>query len=69
LADEADVPEVRPPTVDDVRRIARALEEAGARYLLIGGFAVVLHGGVRTTKGIDLLVDPAVRPTATGPGG
>lgn len=59
MADEADVPEVRPPTVDDVRRIARALEQAGARYLLIGGFAVVLHGGVRTTKDIDLLVDPA----------
>ncbi len=54
-----DVPEVRPPTLDDVRRICRALEEAGARYVLIGGFAVILHGGLRTTKDIDLLVDPA----------
>lgn len=41
------------------RRPSRALDEAGARYLLIGGFAVILHGGERTTKGIDLLVDPA----------
>jgi len=32
---------------------------AGARYLLIGGFALILHGGERTTKDIDLLVDPA----------
>jgi hypothetical protein len=56
---ETDVPEVRPPTVDDVRRLCRALEEAGARYVLIGGFAVILHGGERTTKDIDLLVDPA----------
>jgi predicted nucleotidyltransferase len=56
--DEPDVPEVRPPTLDDVRRICRALEEAGARYVLIGGFAVLLHGGERTTKDIDLLVDP-----------
>jgi hypothetical protein len=56
---EPDVPEVRPPTVDDVRRICRALDEAGARYVLIGGFAVILHGGERTTKDIDLLVDPA----------
>ncbi len=55
---EPDVPEVRPPTIDDVRRICRALEEAGARYVLIGGFAVILHGGARTTKDIDLLVDP-----------
>lgn len=54
-----DVPEVRPPTVDDVLRICRALDEAGARYVLIGGFAVILHGGERTTKDIDLLVDPA----------
>jgi hypothetical protein len=59
VADEADVPEVRPPTVDDLRRIGQALERAGARYLLIGGFAVILHGGERTTKDIDLLVDPA----------
>ena len=56
---ERDVPEVRPPTIDDVRRICRALEENGARYVLIGGFAVILHGGERTTKDIDLLVDPA----------
>jgi hypothetical protein len=55
--EEPDVPEVRPPTLDDVRRICRALEEAGARYVLIGGFAVILHGGERTTKDIDLLVD------------
>jgi hypothetical protein len=56
--EEPDVPEVRPPTIDDVRRICRALAEAGARYVLIGGFAVILHGGERTTKDIDLLVDP-----------
>lgn len=56
---DGDVPEVRPPTVDDVRRICRALDEAGARYVLIGGFAVILHGGLRTTKDIDLLVDPS----------
>lgn len=54
----SDVPEVRPPTIDDVRRICRALEDAQARYVLIGGFAVILHGGERTTKDIDLLVDP-----------
>jgi predicted nucleotidyltransferase len=38
-------------------RICHALNEAGARYILIGGFAVIAHGGARTTKDIDLLVD------------
>ena len=59
MAEDPGVPEVRPPTVEDVRRICRALAGAEARYVLIGGFAVILHGGVRTTKDIDLLVDPA----------
>jgi hypothetical protein len=58
VGDEGDIPEVRPPTIDDIRRVCRALAEAGARYVLIGGFAVILHGGLRTTKDIDLLVDP-----------
>ena len=47
----------RAPEPDDVVRICQALNEAGARYLLIGGFAVVAHGGGRFTKDIDLLVD------------
>ena len=51
--------EVRPPDVDDLVRIARALEAAGAHYVLIGGFAVISHGFARTTKDIDLLVDPS----------
>src|SRR2546426_216040 len=40
-------------------RIYRALNDAGARYLLIGGFAVMAHGAGRFTKDIDLLVDDA----------
>ncbi len=59
MGQESDVKEVRPPTIGDVRRICRALDETAARYVLIGGFAVILHGGERTTKDIDLLVDPA----------
>ena len=41
MDEEPDVPEVRPPTIDDIRRICRALDEAGAHYVLIGRFAVL----------------------------
>jgi len=47
----------RAPEPDDVVRICWALNEAGARYLLIGGFAVIAHGAGRFTKDIDLLVE------------
>lgn len=47
----------RAPEPDDVIRICRALNEAEARYLVIGGFAVIAHGAGRFTKDIDLLVD------------
>jgi hypothetical protein len=47
----------RAPEPDDVVRICRALNQAGARYLVIGGFAVMAHGAGRFTKDIDLLVD------------
>ena len=49
----------RPPTLEDVARIGHALNQAQARYLLIGGFAVIVHGSGRTTKDIDLLIDPS----------
>ena len=34
----------------------RALEEAKIRYLVVGGVAVVLHGFVRATADLDLMV-------------
>ena len=48
---------VRAPTIEDVSRLCRSLNETSARYILIGGFAVIAHGGGRTTKDIDFLVD------------
>ena len=49
----------REPQIEDLAKIGRALNETGARYLLIGGFAVIALGGTRTTKDIDLLIDPS----------
>lgn len=49
----------REPQLDDLARLGRALNAHQARYVLIGGFAVVAHGGARTTKDVDLLIDPS----------
>ena len=57
MDDAHDGPYAREPQIEDLVRICRALNDAGARYILIGGFAVIAHGGARTTKDIDLLVD------------
>lgn len=59
MDDRDDRQYVRVPRIEDVVRICRSLNAAGARYLLIGGFAVVAHGLGRPTKDIDLLVDDA----------
>ena len=37
--------------------IIAALESAGVRYVIAGGFAVNLHGFLRFTKDLDLLID------------
>ena len=50
-------PYAREPQIEDLARICHALNEAGAGYVLIGGFAVIARGGARTTKDIDFLVD------------
>lgn len=57
MDDGHDPPHARAPEPADVARIAHALNAAGARYVLIGGFAVIAHGGSRFTKDINLLVD------------
>ena len=49
----------RPATWEDVKRLARYLEEAAVEYALIGGYALAAHGLVRATEDIDLLVDPS----------
>jgi len=47
----------RIPKEDDLVALCRALNEQGARYLIIGGFAVIHHGYLRATEDIDLLLD------------
>lgn len=59
MDDRDDPSYARAPDPEDLIRICRSLNDAGARYVLIGGFAVIAHGAARFTKDIDLLVDDA----------
>ena len=47
----------RNPTLDDLVMLCRHLNDAGVKYVIIGGFAVIHHGYVRGTGDIDLLID------------
>ena len=49
----------RIPKEADLVALCRALNECGARYLIVGGFAVIHHGYLRATEDIDLLLDGA----------
>lgn len=50
----------REPTINDLAALCRHLNEAGAKYVVIGGFAIIFNGYVRTTGDVDLLVDSSV---------
>jgi predicted nucleotidyltransferase len=42
--------------VTSIETVLEALNRAGVRYLVVGGVAVVLHGHLRTTADLDLVV-------------
>ncbi len=54
---EGDRAQSRPPRLEDLLFLCRALNEEGARYLLVGGFAMILHGYARGTMDVDFLED------------
>jgi hypothetical protein len=43
-------------TPHPIEQVLAALNAAGVRYLVVGGVAVVLHGHLRTTADLDLVV-------------
>lgn len=47
----------RLPEIEDLVHLCRELNTAGARYIVIGGMAVIQAGFARTTEDIDLLVE------------
>ena len=60
MDDEANRGQSRAPELEDLVILCRALQRERVRYVLIGGFAVILHGYVRATRDIDLLIDPSI---------
>ena len=43
---------------DRFLELIKALNEEGVEYILIGGYAVVLHGFTRATQDIDIFLNP-----------
>jgi hypothetical protein len=48
--------EPREPTVEDLRDLCRELNQRGAKYLVVGGFALRAANYIRSTMDVDLLV-------------
>ena len=49
-----------PPLSDDeLLHVCRLLQQHKAKYVLVGGCACGLHGLVRSTQDVDLLVEPS----------
>ena len=48
--------ESREPTVEDLRNLCRELNQRGAKYVVVGGFAIRAANYNRRTMDVDLLV-------------
>lgn len=58
------MPRRTPGTDNRVLHVCRLLNRHRVRYLLAGGVAANLHGSVRATKDVDVLVPPDARNMA-----
>jgi len=56
--------ESRTPSLDDLVTVCRSLNACGAQYVVVGGFAVIQHGYLRTTGDIDVLVEDSLENQA-----
>jgi hypothetical protein len=50
----------RAPRLKDLSRLCAELNRLGARYVVVGGFAIIQAGYARFTDDLDLLVDPSL---------
>ena len=58
MADDLPTSELEPrePTVEDLARLCRELNNRGAKYVVVGGFAILAANYNRRTMDVDLLV-------------
>lgn len=49
--------ECRPPSLEDVIKIASELNHCNAKYVIVGGFAIIEAGYMRQTMDIDFLIE------------
>ena len=54
----------RGKVLDIAREVSRLMRTAGVPGVVIGGIAVVLHGHIRTTKDVDIFIQPPLDPLA-----
>jgi hypothetical protein len=60
MAKESDQP--TPPLSDDeILLVCRLLQQHQVKYIIVGGVACGLHGMVRSTQDVDLLVEPSTQ--------
>ena len=50
--------------LDIAREVSRLMRAAACPGVVIGGVAVVLHGHLRTTKDVDIFLNPPLKPLA-----
>lgn len=54
----------RAPTQEEFVKLCARLNELGARYLVIGGFAIITSGYPRSTMDIDFVIDTSLENEA-----
>jgi hypothetical protein len=54
----------RAPTQEDFVKLCARLNELGARYIVIGGFAIITAGYPRSTMKIDFVIDTSLENEA-----
>lgn len=48
------------PPMNRLVTVCRLLNAADAKYVVVGGFALALHGVIRATKDVDILIAPTI---------
>lgn len=52
----------RPATWDDLKQVARYLNQSGVEYALVGGYAIAVHGLNRFTEDIRAAIEALKGP-------